>query len=103
MVKTNTTRKARKIDAKRKAEVEAKKNITSILSSLNDMQTVEQNIFLENARELNKELSSEISHYEELSVLKLGFVGVVLAALIGVCLMSCHYTNKSTYISLLLF
>lgn len=61
-----------------------KKSIEQISKRLSELDEPQQVIFLEDARNMNESLSSEISHYEEISVLKLGFLGVILAALIGV-------------------
>lgn len=67
-------------------------SVQQISKKLSGLTESQQIIFLKDARKMYETLSSEISHYEEITVLKLGFLGVILAALIGV-----FFTKSGVY------
>lgn len=75
-----------------KSNSDSKASVEQISKKLLGLDESQQVIFLEDARKMHEILSSEISHYEEISVLKLGFLGVILAALIGV-----FYSKSGVY------
>jgi len=74
----------KKSKEKTKNNYSSKEFVAQISKRLLELEDSQLIFFMEDARNMNESLSSEISHYEEISVLKLGFLGVILAALISV-------------------
>lgn len=74
---------------------------SDILTALNQVNLNDLPSILENSKSLSRIPSSEISHYEEISILKLGFLGVILSALFSI-LFTKSPNSSITYTSLLL-